>query len=190
MGLSMCLAGAAGAAPNPLVDELWFFEVSFAGKGYEADTDSDEADPVYIGEKHTLESKEKEMYAMYIREDRQLQFAFYDEFDQQWDTWNASDVYETADSVLVIIQGNNKTLYVDPSDTDVNCMGTLLIQFKKKDGQPASGKMKSLAMSYLYSFDKDTTGETQQLGGLKMKGKIVPQSEIPTDVRDAFGLLP
>jgi hypothetical protein len=191
MGVGMFLVAPSQAAPppEPAPGELWFLEVQFSGKGYAADTDNDTStDPVYIEDKHALDAQT--IYLMYERDDRRLSFAYYNEDIQGWETSNINNsVYETEYSVLCSTP-NNMTIHTDSLGNEVHAAGIIRIQYKKKEGEPAKAKLKALGMSYTYVDEKEVEGQTVRAGVLKMKGKTIPQSEVPADVRTVFGLVP
>jgi len=184
VGVGMLLAGNSQAAPPTPSGEMWFLEVQFSGKGYSADTDNDTStNPVYIEDKHKLETKT--IYAMYERDDRRMSFAYYNESLSEWETANINNVYETESSVLFSTQ-NNTTIHIDSLEDEVIAVGTMQIQYKKKEGEPAKAKLKSLGMGYKYYHEKEIEGEIDRIGALKMKGKTIPRSEVPLGVLIAF----
>lgn len=189
VGAGMVLTGIASASiiPNPDENSI-YLEIQASGKGYEADSDDPSAPAggiVYTEDKHKLKAP---IYVLCDRTDGYIHIAFYNEVSGNWSSQAIQIDVETEKSLFVKISGMIP-IYVDLDGVAILTTGTCRVQFKMKDDTVKSAKMKSLAMSYWQSKAGDPEGNTQLLGAMKMKGKMVdPYDVMPAQVLSLFGL--
>jgi len=191
-GAGMILCGIASAdSPTPTPDENSIFLVLQAsGKGFEADSDdpaAPDAGIVYLEEKHKLETIT--LYAMSDRTQKYIFFVYPAEPAGSWGISYTDIDAETEKSLLMRRNGTLPIYYDTVNNQTIGTTGTFSVQFKTKDGAVTSAKMKSLAMTYHKDINKDP-GNTQLLGALKMKGKMIDPFDMPEAVRIKFNFIP
>jgi hypothetical protein len=176
------LAGPATAGAQ----QVCFFEMQASGKGVEVDSDQNLAFNGLAESRHTLDKTK--LYAAYTRQTGSLIFLYYREETTDWGASCPYAVQETDKSLVLLIETRTPVssglLHGHPAP--VFMQGVLMGKFKEKDDVVTKAQLKSLSALYFQEADKPVQGFTDRRGALKIKGKMIDESDVPDEVLAAL----